>query len=348
MRDGWRQRRIVLRGESELAMKYAVLKYSTDNVGDEIQSIAARRLLPRVDFYIDRERMREAADLPPCILLANGYFMHRPENFGLPPHVKPIFLSFHVAKQSLLSKRNVAYLKQHEPIGCRDQWTLDMLRFRGVLAYYSGCLTLTLENRFDRRGEDVYLVDLDDAMMELVPTPIAERGARLTQWVPREEREDSEARFKRAEELLECYAKASLVVTTRLHCALPCLALGTPVVLLHHHPGDPRLEIASHYLRIASPRHEPERIDWSPTPVDVSDRASFLRRLCELAVRDGTNPARLLPASERRRLGIADWMRAVHPALVGVRYATQWAGDRKGRARLAEAIRRLARPPSDG
>jgi hypothetical protein len=39
-------------------------------------------------------------------------------------------------------------------------------------------------------------------------------------------------RIARAKELLGLYARASCVVTSRLHCALPCLAMGTPVLLL--------------------------------------------------------------------------------------------------------------------
>jgi hypothetical protein len=40
------------------------------------------------------------------------------------------------------------------------------------------------------------------------------------------------ARFAKAGHLLQCYAQARAVLTTRLHCALPCLALGTPVLLI--------------------------------------------------------------------------------------------------------------------
>ena len=44
--------------------------------------------------------------------------------------------------------------------------------------------------------------------------------------------EGPDARFAKAETLLELYASAGCVVTTRLHCALPCLAMQTPVLLL--------------------------------------------------------------------------------------------------------------------
>lgn len=35
-----------------------------------------------------------------------------------------------------------------------------------------------------------------------------------------------------AEEHVKAYARAKLVITSRIHCALPCLALGTPVILV--------------------------------------------------------------------------------------------------------------------
>ena len=37
--------------------KYGVLKYSSVNIGDDIQSIAAMRYLPRIDEYIHRDRV---------------------------------------------------------------------------------------------------------------------------------------------------------------------------------------------------------------------------------------------------------------------------------------------------
>ena len=40
-------------------------------------------------------------------------------------------------------------------------------------------------------------------------------------------------RFKFARKLLNKYAKAQLIITTRIHGALPCLALNTPVILIN-------------------------------------------------------------------------------------------------------------------
>ena len=44
---------------------------------------------------------------------------------------------------------------------------------------------------------------------------------------------DAAGRDRAANALLDRYAGAAAVVTTRIHAALPCLALGTPVLLVH-------------------------------------------------------------------------------------------------------------------
>ena len=40
-------------------------------------------------------------------------------------------------------------------------------------------------------------------------------------------------KFEMAEAILHKYARAKLVITSRIHCALPCLALGTPVIFVN-------------------------------------------------------------------------------------------------------------------
>lgn len=39
--------------------KYALFTYSTGNVGDDIQSLAARRFLPQVDYMVNRDYMND-------------------------------------------------------------------------------------------------------------------------------------------------------------------------------------------------------------------------------------------------------------------------------------------------
>ena len=39
---------------------------------------------------------------------------------------------------------------------------------------------------------------------------------------------------------LRDYARAKLVITSRIHCALPCAGMGVPVILMVANPQDPR------------------------------------------------------------------------------------------------------------
>lgn len=226
-----------------VATSFGLLTYrDTGNLGDEIQSIAARRFLPRVDRMIHRDTLR----LPrwtrrPCRLIMNGWFTHHPEHW--PPHsaIQPLLLSFHLSDQmtgygfsaaeALVVGENAAWLRAHGPVGARDEWTLSLLRRNGIDSWFSGCLTLTLQRPADLAPPGyVVLNDLDDEIVRharrhtslpVLETTHVDRTTRSTR-----------RRFKRAEALLRLYAGATFVVTSRLHCALPCLAMGTPVLLV--------------------------------------------------------------------------------------------------------------------
>ena len=65
--------------------------------------------------------------------------MHHPEQWPPSEKIHPLFVAFHInelAKDTLLSNESIAYLKAHEPIGCRDTHTTDMLKAKGVKAYF--------------------------------------------------------------------------------------------------------------------------------------------------------------------------------------------------------------------
>lgn len=55
----------------------------------------------------------------------------------------------------------------------------------------------------------------------------------VTHSVPREIIPTQEICFSYTKKLLKEYASAQLVITSRIHCALPCLALQTPVIFIN-------------------------------------------------------------------------------------------------------------------
>ena len=241
-------------------MKFGLLNYSESyNVGDQVQSLAAKQFLPRVDYYIDRDNLQAAAKIGEEVkLIMNGWFMSKPENWPPPDNIKPLFISFHITTRNksvdfLTSPESITYLKKHEPIGCRDYYTRDLLIGKGVDAYFSGCLTLTLGEtykRADTPSDDVYLVDVLYRLRSYGPlrrfNPLNKRRelGTIQRIVPPNLYEDSkyviqdqkklneEEKFKMADELLKAYAQAKMVVTSRIHCALPSVGIGTPVVFI--------------------------------------------------------------------------------------------------------------------
>lgn len=253
-------------------VSYGLLTYDegrrTYNLGDHVQSLAARQYLPRVDVLLNREKLGEY-DGPPVKVIMNGWFTHRPETWVPAPSIIPHFVSFHMnssAADRMLSPAGVEYLRRHGPIGCRDHHTVKLLRSRGIEAHFTGCLTLTLDcyaNPAPARREAI-LVDpffnLPTAGHLLGSPGTALRGllrgdwlrlgrrrsllgraftpprlrsfARVTQELPSRGEPDAR-KFERAEAMLRRYADASYVVTSRIHCALPCLAMGVPVIFLN-------------------------------------------------------------------------------------------------------------------
>jgi Polysaccharide pyruvyl transferase len=234
----------------ERRFRYAALNYypfRTNNLGDEIQTIAALRFLPRVDAWVQRELLDEFSSEEPHKIILNGWFLHCPEHWPPSPSLRPLIISFHLtrlitakfnnrlippAAAVLHSAAGLNYLKQHEPIGARDLDTLAQLQSVGVRAYFSGCLTLTLERpKSEPKRTGIIAVDVPDEVLEYFSE--AYHGP-----IMRVSHRDSElqgaARFERASELLQLYATAKAVVTCRLHCALPCLAFNTPVLLIEN------------------------------------------------------------------------------------------------------------------
>ncbi|WP_109300634.1 polysaccharide pyruvyl transferase family protein [Aquimarina sp. AU474] len=254
-------------------MKYGLLTYDENrrffNVGDNIQSLAAKQFLPQVDTFLNRERLGDYQG-EQVKLIMNGWFTHNIHNWVPSEDIDPIFVSFHMnntAAPFMLSERGIAYLKKHEPIGCRDQFTADTLKSKGIDAHFTGCLTLTLDSyKVDdsQRGEDIYIVDplysyprpekifyntkltvkniLNGSAFQLgkknkhlknfISKEVLETAEFINQEPPSNQFSD-EQKFEMAEALLNKYARAKLVITSRIHCALPCLALGTPVIFIN-------------------------------------------------------------------------------------------------------------------
>lgn len=219
--------------------KYGLLAYETENIGDEVQSIAAKRFIPKVDYYFDRDNIdgTNTGAAKKIKLIMNGWYTHKPENWPPKnPAIEPLLVAMHVEQDALegraaaafVSEASRQFLAKHGPVGARNFPTLELLKKNGVDAYFSGCVTLTLiPDPKVHRQDFVLAVDVSDAVYEKIKSRTRRPIVRLdTYRSPKLSRED---KFLLAKYWLFLYQSAHAVVTTRLHTMLPCLAFKTPV-----------------------------------------------------------------------------------------------------------------------
>ena len=72
-------------------------------------------------------------------------------DFPYHPNIRPLFISFHVNRVEMLSDEAQDYLRRHGPVGCRDWNTVFLLLSAGIDAFFSGCLTTTVDMIFPAR-----------------------------------------------------------------------------------------------------------------------------------------------------------------------------------------------------
>jgi hypothetical protein len=144
--------------------------------------------------------------------------------------------------------------------------TVKILEEKGIQSYFSNCLTLTLGRNYRHTAnEDIYLVDAlyryptrktvfksfntfhksiktknifllgkrKKLLHEILGERIVKDANEITHVYSAEEFPSAASRLELADALLKRYERAKLVVTSRIHCALPCLALGTPVIFIN-------------------------------------------------------------------------------------------------------------------
>ena len=147
---------------SDEVKKYGVLWASTVNIGDDIQTLAGINFLKKHGIndyvFVDREELSDYNG-EPIKLVMNGWYMHNIKKFPPSDKIHPIFVSMHVWDENLI-KENVEYFKKHQPIGCRDEYTVKLFKKYGIDAYFTGCLTLLFDDVNEKKGGK-YIVDLN-------------------------------------------------------------------------------------------------------------------------------------------------------------------------------------------
>lgn len=290
------------------AMRTALFGYTSPNLGDDAQSLAAALFVGRPDCYVDRDRLDHVHLDEPHRLVMNSWFAIKRYEAVPPPNIDPVFFGFCIGRRELLNETWLSYLRRHQPIGCRDTETVAWLTERGISAHMTGCITLWLGHRLEAvpaaQRSGIYMIDVPEEIEHAIPIAVRGQAVRLTQapsnalrWAGQKER------FRELAHFYNRLRSAELVLTKRLHTMLPCVAFGTPVIgfINAERSGDKNMRFGGyeHFLNLLryKDRKLLDVVDWSlslqaatiPEPMQTTFR-TFLkgvgcngtRRYCDL------------------------------------------------------------------
>ena len=214
---------------------------------------------PNVDFFVDRDGLSGFRNEFKCKLIANGWYYLFDGCHQWSDCLEPLLTSVHINNtdnanefHNVLAKLKAA--SQKSPIGCRDFATQRFLQSNDIACFFSSCLTTTLQRKDYSDGRNrsgvIFSDCSNDFYSKLFPinrfinknrsinrinTLLRNYYAQETISYVTHECQLSvphRERFELAKALLQRYANAKLVITSRIHAALPCLGLGTPVILV--------------------------------------------------------------------------------------------------------------------
>ena len=244
---------------------------NTNNIGDYIQTLAVIKLIGKDYKILDRETL-DSYKGEACKIIINGWFMENPLNFPPASNLKPLFISFHInpsVSTNFLSPRTITYLKENEPIGCRDKHTQALLEKHRIKTFMSSCVTLTInKNDFIRSSHKKNTALIIGAFDRLKPSIETGKGIHkmivsliklpykvvnyqtkkiiFTKWLKKQNLNLNFANqvvgkkisshsegIKLAQAVLTKIANADYVITSRIHSALPAVAMGKKVIFIN-------------------------------------------------------------------------------------------------------------------
>lgn len=217
--------------------RVAVVKVG--NSGDELQSFPGLQFLPYLSDFVDRD-----FGLPESRaqhLFANAWWGY-PSLFPPPPNMSAALFSVHMSGrfQTTVVPNNLDYFRRYTshvgPIGARDSPTLAFLESLGLPTYQSSCFTQMLRphgNNYKDTKQNRDLIMLVDVDPELLPPDVANRGQVYMANVNKSVVNEREARLQHAQGLYYRYSnEAKVVITSRIHSALPASVNGVPVIFV--------------------------------------------------------------------------------------------------------------------
>lgn len=260
------------------------------NIGDNLQFMAVDYLYrcagiaPKDVARIKLSEMKQGQENPAydddLLLMPMNWSMWEKEymtgsNLGVSEHIRIIPLGMCIAGHddpSFYNSDNISYYKSISPLGCRDIYSMQIMKKNGVPSYVNGCLTSLfprLEQGYNADGK-VFFIDAPEELRPFVPDSYLHGAVFMSQqyYLPADTSIEM-VNEKIHKHYARIKAEARLVVTSRLHVASPCLAWGIPVIFAKK-VIDHRFGWLDKYLPLYG-EQDYARIDWEPQPVDYEE-----------------------------------------------------------------------------
>lgn len=286
-------------------MKYGLLVASTKNsprtqkfvnAGDNMQTLAIEAIYERMNIPAEEIVLIDFSELQTyegeyVLLPINFLFQTDYHNIPFSNKIVPCFVGLSLFATEYPTPPVLEYLRRYEPIGCRDEQTLNLLREHAIDAYLAGCMSATLPLRENlstfgqTASKRVLLVDLSDEIKRALPKFITDGAEEITHILTGERLEDTKFAFEETRRLLQKYRdEAGLVITSRLHCLSPCMATGIPTVGLFA-DITPRMA----WLDKLIPLHtidDIDKIDWNVRALEYESVKERMIDVCISRIRE--------------------------------------------------------------
>lgn len=247
------------------------------NMGDKLQFLSIDYIYNQMNIPADEIIKIESKQvqtyngeeyllLPINFSLFSSIFMGG-ERISISSKIIPVYIGAYIGyyEERYFNDYNLNYLRRYAPIGCRDERTMQILRGWGVEAYLSGCVTHLLPFS-GVKGNTVFFVDVPYEVKNYIPDDILSGGEFLSNQfyyptdIPRGNAEKMiQEQYKKFRD------EACLVVTSRLHVASPCVAMGIPVILVKENV-DSRFSWLDKYIPLYD-KSKWDQINWHPEPI---------------------------------------------------------------------------------
>lgn len=287
-------------------MKYGIVSYEkkylsllepdTQNMGDWFQTIAMENLYDEWGIhdylYVSRNNAKyyNGEKVVLCFNCFNtliNSLNYKTETFPLSKQIIPVFFGLHLHNRSIPNELKEQFL-HFGPIGCRDEETLNYMLQANIPAYLSGCVTALFPRRNENSPlyEKIYFVDTPKELDHYVPEHILKKAEYKTNSFPIQRltgshymtEEESKISYQTAKKQLELLRDtATLVVTSRLHIASPCIAMGIPVILASY-DFNGRFSWIDKYIPFYA-KHDWQNINWNPQPVNYEPQKNMIKNL---------------------------------------------------------------------